>query len=284
MGFILSQCDLDDPKHQYYAWFGSIILNDREAKSSQPKLKLYGLYCALQSLKLYLIGIWHLIIEVDARYIRGILWNPDISPSASMNRWILAILMFHFTLVHVPGTHRTPDRLSRQKPQPGNEEEPEDNFEDWIDNMNGFLHFLNSHPSIHHCITPTPPITSYVHCNSPTPDNAPSNNQQENSNSKSYSIIPWSDLSIEADCKLEKVQTWLEKLEQPEGLSDSEYKTFMQYCTEFVIISKQLWQKNPQGHHKMVAPCNWLSHQLSDITDKHPTLWAELVAQYGKRC
>ena len=125
--------------------------------------------------------------------------------------------------------------------------------------MNSFLHFLNPHPSIHHCITLTPPIASYVHSDSPTPDNATSNNQEENSNLKSYSIIPQSDSAIEADHKLERVQTWLEALEQPAGLSDSEYKTFMQYCTEFIIISKQLWQKNPQGHHKMVVPCNrWL--------------------------
>ena len=31
----------------------------------------------------------------------------------------------------------------------------------------------------------------------------------------------------------------------------------MWYCTEFIIISKWLWQKNPQGHHKMVVPCDW---------------------------
>jgi hypothetical protein len=58
------------------------------------------------------------------------LWNPNINPSASMNRWILAILMFHFTLVHVPGMHHTPNGLSRQKPQPGDEEKPEDDCED----------------------------------------------------------------------------------------------------------------------------------------------------------
>jgi Na+-driven multidrug efflux pump len=51
---------------------------------------------------------------VDARYIKEMLWNPDISPSASINRWILAILMFYFTLVHIPGTHHTPNGLSRQ--------------------------------------------------------------------------------------------------------------------------------------------------------------------------
>ena len=266
VSFILSQCNLDNPKHQYYVRFSSITLNNREAKSSQPKLELYGLYHALQLLKLYLMGIWNLIIKVDARYIKGMLRNPDISPSASMNRWILAILMFYFTLVHVPGTHHTPDRFSRQKPQPGNKEEPENNLGDCIDNMNSFLHSLNPHLSIHHCITPTPPIAPYVHSDSPTLDNTSSNNQQGNSDLKSYSIIPQSDSAIEADCKLERVQTWLKKLERPEGLSDSEYKTFMQYCTEFVIISKQLWWKNPQGHQKMVVPCN---QQLFLITSAH---------------
>jgi hypothetical protein len=58
----------------------------KECKLSQPKLKIYGLYQALQSLKLYFIGVRNLIIKVDARYIKGMLWNPDISPSASMNR------------------------------------------------------------------------------------------------------------------------------------------------------------------------------------------------------
>ena len=52
--------------------------------------------------------------------------------------------MFHFTLVHVPGSHHGPDRLSCRQPQPGDEEEPEDDFEDWIDSVNGFMHFANN--------------------------------------------------------------------------------------------------------------------------------------------
>ena len=48
IGFILSQCNLNDPRLQYYAQFSSITLNKREQ---------YGLYCALQSLKIYLISI-----------------------------------------------------------------------------------------------------------------------------------------------------------------------------------------------------------------------------------
>ena len=82
-------------------------------------------------------------MEVDAKYIKGMLKNPDIAPLASINRWILLILMFHFTLVHVPGSHHGPDGLSCCRPQPGDEEEPEDSFEDWIDRVNSFMHFAN---------------------------------------------------------------------------------------------------------------------------------------------
>ena len=54
---ILSQCDLDNPKLQYVAQFGSITLNECKARFSQLKLELYGLYQALRSWKLYLIGV-----------------------------------------------------------------------------------------------------------------------------------------------------------------------------------------------------------------------------------
>ena len=62
---------------------------------------------------MYLLGIRNLIIEVDARYIKGILQNPDIQPTTSMNRWIMGILMFHFELVHIKGTFHGPDGLSQ---------------------------------------------------------------------------------------------------------------------------------------------------------------------------
>ena len=42
IGSILSQCNLDNPKLRYVARFGSITLNEREARFSQPKMELYG--------------------------------------------------------------------------------------------------------------------------------------------------------------------------------------------------------------------------------------------------
>ena len=86
VGHILSQCDPENPRIRYHARFGSITLNEREARYSQPKLELYGLFRAMRALKLYIIGIRNLVVEVDAKYIKGMLSHPDIAPSASINR------------------------------------------------------------------------------------------------------------------------------------------------------------------------------------------------------
>ena len=69
--------------------------------------------------------------------------KPDLSPSASINRWILAILTFHFELVHVPGTMHGLDGLSQRPPQPGDKVEL-DADDDWIDELYGFMHMINS--------------------------------------------------------------------------------------------------------------------------------------------
>ncbi|KAF8233190.1 hypothetical protein L208DRAFT_1557887 [Tricholoma matsutake] len=120
------------------------MLNDHESQFSQAKLELYGLYRALGALQLYLIGVRNLIIEVNARYIKGMLLNSDIAPSASINRWIILILTFHFTLVHVTGTHHGPDGLSRCPPQDEDDQfDNKNDFGDWIDHLHGFIHQIN---------------------------------------------------------------------------------------------------------------------------------------------
>ena len=100
--------------------------------------------------------------------------------------------MFHFTLVHVPGSHSIPNELSRRQPQPGDKEEPEDDFEDWIDNVNRFLHFINPYPFYNKSITHTPPITSYIHSYSNTrvEEQLAKQKEEEQNNTTPYSIIP----------------------------------------------------------------------------------------------
>ncbi len=64
--------------------------------------------------------------------------NPDIQPNATINRWIAGILLFDFTLRHVPGKeHASPDGLSRRPAAPEDPPDPDDQ-EDWIDQAYSF--------------------------------------------------------------------------------------------------------------------------------------------------
>lgn len=288
IGYLLAQCEPDNPKLRYYARFGSITLNDREARFSQPKLELYGLYRTLRALKLLILGIRNLVVEVDAAYIKGMLRNPDIAPSASINRWIVSILMFHFTLVHVPGTHHGPDGLSRRRPQPGDIPEPEDDFEDWVDQVNGFMHFINppasrlnllynrvSGPSIACFVVdaldnPSTPLRSPIHDTVTarstscfiigSQDDQPANIDEipQPEPSLTYADVPRTDKAKLAEERIDIVKTWHQTLELPistAGLTSSEHKALLRYCTEFFVAEgDRLWRKDSKGNHKIVVP------------------------------
>jgi hypothetical protein len=67
-----------DNKRRYPSQFGSIAWTERESWYSQAKLKLYSLFPALRAYRIYIIGVKNLIVEVDAKYLKGMLNNPDI--------------------------------------------------------------------------------------------------------------------------------------------------------------------------------------------------------------
>ncbi len=216
VGFILSQCDVDNPRLRYFSRFGSITLNEREARFSQSKLELYGLYRTVRALRLYLIGLRNLVVEVDAKYIKGMLSNPDIAPSASMNRWIISVMMFHFELVHVPGSFHGPDGLSRRRYQTGDIEEIDDEyFDDWVDQVNGFLHMTSAMTSRR---VEQPPITIYI---AQTMKRGFINQNDEGHREEGeraidenpYEVVPRVEAAHKADDRVVKVQEWHEMLE-----------------------------------------------------------------------
>lgn len=138
IGFLNCQYDEDNPHICCYMCFSSINLNDHKSHFLQPKLELYGPFCTLCALKIYLIGVWNLVVEVDARYIKGMLANPDLTPSTSMNCWIVSKLLFYFTLVHVPGTWHGPDGLlwCPQQPRDNITNSADDlEFDDWVNQV-----------------------------------------------------------------------------------------------------------------------------------------------------
>ena len=58
--------------------------------------------------------------------------NPDVQPNTTINRWIAAIHLFDFKLVHIPALkHLGPNGLSRHEPAEGKDEDNDP--EEWID-------------------------------------------------------------------------------------------------------------------------------------------------------
>ena len=133
VGMILSQLG-DDSKTKHPARYGSLPMDEPASRYSQPKLELFGLYRALRHWRLYIIGVKKLIVEVDAKYIKGMLNKPDLQPNATINRWIQGINLFTFELVHVPADkHKGPDALSQQPLAEGETIESEDDT--WLDDI-----------------------------------------------------------------------------------------------------------------------------------------------------
>src|SRR5271163_3700152 len=126
VGFYIYQEDPTGKKKNMFVKFGSITMNEREARFSQPKRELFGLKRALEVNEYLLIGCRKLIIETDAKYLKGMLNHPEMGPNATINRWIEKVLMFHFEIRHVAGKTFGPDGLSRREGQPGDEKYPED--------------------------------------------------------------------------------------------------------------------------------------------------------------
>ena len=163
-GYILSQIGEDGKRYPNH--FGSITFNDRESHYSQAKLELFGLFRVLKQVRVHIIGVCNLVVEVDVKYIKGMLNKPDIQPNAAINRWIAAILLFDFCLVHVPGVrHSGADSLSR-RPFTDDGDADDEDIEEWINSAGGFT--IGIHNWVPSRYTPSifSPVGSIVtHCN-----------------------------------------------------------------------------------------------------------------------
>ena len=178
------------------------------------------------------------------------LLNPDIALSTSINRWIVSILMFHFTLVHVPGTFHGPDGLSRCRKQPGDLPEPDDDFDDWIDQVHGFLHMILH---IKNRSGKQPPAVIHILAGSIIEDNEEDFDRTTIPQLDTYNTVPRTERAQKADDHIRLVLKWHNALQRPADMTDAEYEAFLRYCTEFFVDSDRLWHKDRKGEHKLLV-------------------------------
>ena len=247
VGIVILQIDEDGKRRP--ARYGSIPLNSVEERYSQPKLELYGLYRALRAFRLYLIGVKSLIVEVDAKYIKGMLNAPDLQPNAAMNRWIQGILMFDFTLKHVSGkSHLAADALSRR--QLGEGEEIVEDDDSWLDNISLYMGFSDTQAFS------TKTLSHLVQ------------NPQRYEPKELPSFVFSG--TIQLDENLKDILKFLTTLEAPPTSSIQDQKRFVKKATQFFIKDGKMWKRRGTKSPLLVI----LDHakRLAILTQAHESL------------
>ena len=128
--------------------FGSITWNEQEQNYSQVKVELYGLMRALRVTRIHIIGVQQLFVEMDAKFVKGMINNPDVQPTTTINRWIAAILLFDFEIMHVLAVkHTGAERLSR-RPRDPEDEDPDEEFEEWVEDAMLLMYMEERRPVV----------------------------------------------------------------------------------------------------------------------------------------
>lgn len=226
-GMILSQEILDSTGKlkKIPSRYGSLPMPECAIRYSQPKLELFGLYRALRHWRIHIIGVKKLIVEVDAKFIKGMLNEPDLQPDAAINRWIQGILMFDFELRHVPAERfQGPDALSRRPLAKG--ETVEDDDDSWLDNIALSIFIPNRQ------FPPFPSFSPQVNC------------EAHWTNHNCVSIQKCYSARESQNQTLHDIQHFLTTLQTPVIENIQAKRRFLSKAMEFFVKDSRLYKRN----------------------------------------
>lgn len=214
-------------------------MSERESRYSQPKLELFGLYRALKHWRLYIIGVKNLEVEVNAKFIQGLLNNPDLQPDAAVNRWIQGILMFHFSLKHVPATKfQGPGALSRRGLAEGEIAEEDD--DSWLDAIALYAQEM---------------AENINRVDSSWMDSLVLYAQEivEAQRVREIVDLPSCHLARKVqEQNLRDIEHFLRTLEAPTFLTSQKHRRFIRQATQYMVKGKKLFKRNGNGPPLMV--------------------------------
>ncbi|KIO08930.1 hypothetical protein M404DRAFT_132924, partial [Pisolithus tinctorius Marx 270] len=223
----------------------------------------------------YIFSLTNFTVEVDVKYIKGMINNPDLQPNMTINRWITGVLLFSFRLVHIPvDRHASPDGLSCC---PWLEVDPpeDDNHEDWLDcfysfstqAVNDCLPPMSPSSRDHHPLLPPayhqaslPPPASFYLAFSATADvNNPSDTLDD-------PAILQSTKAQAHEAKIEMIWAFLVTCERPPDLTDAQYSSFFN-SVHFFLLDGNLWHRELHGWHQLVVDESKRYHLIKEAHD-----------------
>ena len=228
----------------------------------------------MRSVCVFIFGVTNLVIELDAKYVKGMINNPNLQPNATINRWIAGILLFHFELRHIlVEKHAGPDSLSWRSQALLNPPDVND-VEGWLDDSYSFCVTLLNDRTIPFdsavCIS-----SDYVplyHLASLPPSDCPfflpntvphfpltyatvfSLSHSEPVPTPDSPVIPQSPKALVKEARMCSIHGFLDARERPADLTDAEFQSFVNSAMKFFLLHGALWQREPHGRHQQVAP------------------------------
>lgn len=109
---------------------GSRSMSDVESRYSQTERECLAVVWACEYFHVYLCGAEHFTVISDHKPLEGILNNPRSHPTARLERMILRLLPYTFTIVYRPGKWNPADFYSRH---PVKENVRSSSHRSWID-------------------------------------------------------------------------------------------------------------------------------------------------------
>ena len=127
----------------------------------------------------------------------------------------------------------------------------EDGFDDWVNNLYGFIHLINP-------TTPAPRTATLLHvlATSIAAQQADEAQDVDDDPDLDYNIIPRSTTAAQIDKCVEQVHDWLTFFDQPSDMPNREYKALKHYATGFFRDDDRLWKCNTHSAHKWVLYCD----------------------------
>jgi hypothetical protein len=232
VGYILGQ--RDQKLKVRPARYGSVTWNEVESRYSQAKLELYGLARSLKEARVFIWGVKNLTIEVDAKYIKGMLNNPDVLPSATLNRWIAYIQLFQFKLKHVPKElHKGPDGLSRRAHAEEDGEDPtQAEFEEEVERRFETLAILASEARPRRHVECLAAVVS----------------------TREVGEIPENPKFGKKEEELAIIRKFLETFHLPEGIDQRERRRLLERARHFFQHKGNLYKRREDGRHQKFVP------------------------------